>query len=71
MTAEYDKQGAAHGETSAPPNDASRVVYTPRPEVTPEAEVRVLTLAYKYILECAEREEDVGSHSDDKEARRE
>jgi hypothetical protein len=46
-------------------------LYTLRPEVTPEAEVRVLALAYKYILECAEREEDVGNRSDDKDARRE
>ena len=57
MTAEHDKQDATHQEASASAKDVLGVTYLPHPDATPEAEVRVLALVYKYVLECTERKE--------------
>jgi transposase len=53
VTIEHDKQDA-HQKASASSKDAPRVTYTPHPDATPEDEIRVLALVYKYVLECAE-----------------
>ena len=46
------------GHTARPSAmDGPRLFYVPRPDATPEAEVRVLALVYKYVLECTERKE--------------
>jgi hypothetical protein len=29
-----------------------RIIYTPRPDVTPDAEVNVLANVYRFILDC-------------------
>jgi len=54
VTTEHDKKDA-HQKASASSKDAPRVTYTPHPDATPDAEVRVLALVYKYVLEGAER----------------
>jgi hypothetical protein len=64
VTTEHDKQDT-HREASASAKDAPRVAYTPHPDATPEAEVRVLALVYKYVLECAERKKASEDDDDD------
>jgi hypothetical protein len=42
-----------------------RIVYTPRPDVTPEDELSVLASVYAFILRCSEeRRKTDSAHSD-------
>jgi hypothetical protein len=40
--------------SGGPTANEPHIEYHPRPDATPEAELRVLALVYKYVLECAE-----------------
>jgi hypothetical protein len=45
---------------------SSRVIYTPRPDATPEAEVSALAAVYKFVLDChAKKEAAPESRPDD------
>jgi hypothetical protein len=47
-----DERGhSARGSAS----DGSRLVYVPRGDATPEAELAALTAVYRFVLECAQR----------------
>jgi len=49
--------------------EAPRLVYTPRPDATPEAERSALAAVYRYLLDCRVRKE--GAHSEEKIAHKE
>ena len=70
MATERNQQGDLRNRANKSPNDAPRVVYTPNPGTTPEAEAQVLAAVYKVILESAERTKTAAAEAD-KEAGRE
>ena len=37
--------------------NGARIIYTPRPDVTPEAEISALATVYRFILDCHARKE--------------
>ncbi len=46
--------------------NASRIIYRPRPDATPETEVATLAAAYRFVLDCyAKKRGGVPSTADD------
>lgn len=41
-------------------NDASRLIYTPHPDATPEGELNSLTSIYAYVLKCGQERRKAG-----------
>ena len=48
-----------------------RIVYTPRPDATPETERAVLVNVYSFILRCAEAKHATASASSQSQTRKE
>jgi hypothetical protein len=54
-TNDVDKRGA-RGRGDRESSRDPRVVYKPSPTATPESEIRVLAEAYRFLLDCAEKQ---------------
>lgn len=39
---------------------STRILYTPRPDATPEGEVAALASVYRFIIDCREKENAAG-----------
>jgi hypothetical protein len=51
--------------------DSARIIYTPRPDITPESEATALAAVYKFVLDCRAKKKGRPTTSGPDDAERE
>jgi hypothetical protein len=52
-------------------NDSRRIIYTPRPDASPESEAAALAAVYRFAIEAASKREKTAESSGGEDAKQE